>query len=280
MSESGESGRRAPAVLEAVFDRLEESPGRSEAAPSIFRAEALAHLDVAEEIDNRLSLVTRRTWLALLGAALLCAAVVVLTAFAPIERAVNGTGRVLDPPGVLRLEAQHDGNVTAVVPAPGTAVVVGDTLGSVQVGDVTEPAATAPANGTVWQVFVGLGQQVSTGDLIATVLPITSGSRALVSLPEPVAASIEPGSAVTVRSLDGHVASTVKGTVEAVGPPLPADAVAEVLGAATGSTLSGNEATAVVVVRLNENLREGSLVDVRIVTSRSTLLRRLLGSES
>lgn len=81
-------------VIGAILDQVE---ARAEAAPKaseLFRAQALEHLDVAADVDARLTLVSRRSWLAIATIGLVLSCGIVWAALTPSIGAVEAKGRV------------------------------------------------------------------------------------------------------------------------------------------------------------------------------------------
>lgn len=264
------SREQSSSLLDAVFERLEES-GSADGSSSVFRAEALASLNVPEEIDNRLRLVSRRTWLALSGVAFVVVASAIAAAVVPIHRTVAGTGRVVEVPGVVGLEAVESGRLELVLPS-GTAVRSGDEVARLVNPTGASVSVRADRDGRIWQEFAAVGEFVQAGALIATLLPDGDGTTVLVAVPEAEAAGVRSGMKVTVTA----GSKMVSGGVESIGPPLPSSAVSSRLALAVDSSSQ----FIVLVIRVDQPLVSGELVSVLVTTSRSTVVRSVLHAQA
>ena len=268
MPASRGQGQRPSTLLDAVFERLEDPRGLHKTS-SVFRAEALASLDVAEEIDNRLTLVARRTWLAMAGIAMLVAAATVASVLVPIRRTVSGVGRALEAPGVVKVEAAESGRLEFLVPS-GTEVRFGDEIARVVLPTGRSRSVTAESDGRIWQEFVAVGEFVEAGEVIVTLLPDGDGRSVLVAVTESAATQVRVGMTATLT----FASLTVSGVVQSVGPPLAAQDVADRL------ALSVDESSPVVVlvIAADEPLPVGSPVTALVSTSKSTVMRSILHS--
>jgi multidrug resistance efflux pump len=267
MADSGSTKRGPSDILDAIFDRVADQPARSDAASILFRQRALERLDVADEVDNQLPLVSRRSWLLVVGLAMVLAAVGVWMALTPSVTAVTGPGRVVGPPGVIPVVSPVSGTLDTVSLDEGAVVAAGDVMAVVATG-TGNIAVLAPAGGTVWQVGAASGVGVEVGTVLATVLPPGSESSVLLAVPESAAVDIETGMKVNVSS-----GQNVTGTVTGVANALPAaDA-----GSRVGLPLEDGELVVVVTVDTNAALQPGALAQGQVVVSDETVLRRLLG---
>lgn len=260
-----EPPKRRSDILDAIFEQVADQPERSETANLIFRPNALAQLDVAAEIDNQLPLVSRRSWLLLVGVVLLLAGFGLWAAVTPSVRATSAMARVANSPGAIVVAAPGDGTLVAPLP-PGTRVRQGQVLARVRTGG-TPLLVRATAAGTIWQALASAGDAMSTGAQVASILPAGSDREVLVVLGQEQAGGIVPGLVVRIAGTD------LVGRVTAISAPMPAaDAAARTaLGPVPGSY------AVIVTAQFPEPLPAGSLVAADVVLSQSTVLERIWG---
>lgn len=256
-------GRKGSDVLDAILDKVAQAPQHTGPANTLFRARALDQLDVADEVDTRLPLVSRRSWLALVGVGLLVLAFALWAALTPSVTSITASGRVMADPGAVPVAATTSGVVGSVV-EPGRSVRAGEPVATI---DDTE--VTATVEGTVWQTPVVTGATVQAGEPVVTLLPPDSSGQVLLPVPEASAGSIREGMTVRVAGPGGGAA----GTVRSVSGPLSGTDVS----ARTGLVFDDTTTYVLVAVSLQNPLPPGSAVGATIVLSEGTVLTRLLG---
>lgn len=254
--------------------QLDPSPRRRPSAPDfrlsnpIFRERALGQLDVAVEIDNQLPLVRRRTWLVVLGVAIVAAAVLLWAALTPSQTSVSAAGRAVAAGGVVQLSPMSPGTVASEAPASGQKVALGETVFTVETMSGTVPVKAFVA-GSIWQVLVRMGSGVDEGQVLATVLPEGSENTVLLAVPESASKGVVAGQQVIING-------TPSGTVTSTSPPLPAKEV----GASVGLPLSDSQLYVPVLVSLDTAITAGTEVEARIVLTSESVLERLAGLTS
>lgn len=82
-------------VIDAILDQVEDRPGPNAHSTKLYRAEALEHLDVATDVDKRLVLVTRRSWLAIVAIGVIIACGLIWAALTPSIESVPAQGRTV-----------------------------------------------------------------------------------------------------------------------------------------------------------------------------------------
>lgn len=264
-----------PSTLPANHQEADAIPGapdpRTDARPDpsrLFRAQALAQLDVSAELDNQLPLVPRRAWLLLVGAGAIVIAFLAWCAFTPSVEYVKAEGRVLGPPGLLQVAATSQGTVQEVLVEPGDSISSGTAI-VLLATDTGTLSARALAEGTVWQLAAQPGDPITVGQQLTTLLPPGSGGHLTLAIPETEAADVRVGMKV-VGSLSKPI-----GRVESVRAPLQPDVAQEL--AALDLEREPGANVVLVYVRLDQPMTAGSLVQASVVTSSSTILRRMLG---
>ncbi len=261
-------GRRSSDVLDAIFARVDAEPEQPDRAATLFRAQALAHLDVAAEVDNQLPLISRRSWLLPAGLGVIVAAFGVWASLTPAVTSVAAPARVIAAPGALPVVAPADGVVSTIDVSPGDDVTAGQPIATIRTA-AGEVLVTAATDGTAWQLPVVPGTAVPAGEPLLTLLPDGSARQALVPVPEADAANIRTG-----MSVDLVAGPIVGGTVQSVSAPISAADAGERL----GMVLPAGTAYVIVAAALDEPVAPGTSGRAEIVLAEGTVISRLLGS--
>ncbi|MGB4324954.1 MAG: hypothetical protein WBJ33_06810 [Candidatus Nanopelagicales bacterium] len=266
-----EGGRHKSEVLEAIFDAVEDAPKESAGTGShLFRAKALAQLDIPKQIDNLLPVTSRRLWLAIAGVAVAIIAGLVYAGGTTVTASVSAAGRAIASPGLENATSPTEVLVEQVLVAPGTPVNSGQ-----KVLAATD-AAGAPASvhslidGTVWQVFVAPGVSLPRGESAVTILPDGSDNSLLVPLLESEAAVVSVGQSAEIATGEG----VFKGVVSDIAPaPMPGS----VLGARTGLPLDPLATYINVAITTKSAITPGTEASVEIIQSQESLLLKIVG---
>jgi biotin carboxyl carrier protein len=267
-----DGARRQSGVLDAIFDVVEDKPEQSQgSAANVFRAKALAEIDVPKQVDNLLPLTSRRSWLALVGVGLVIVAGLVYAGTIVQTKSVTATGRAVAAAGVAVAASPVGQVLSAVLVQDGSAIRAGEPVAEGVAADASTVQVVSPIDGTVWQVLGSVGGILSPGQTAATILPVGSGETILVAVPESQSAEVTEGLTVNI---DGTGAAST-GTVTAVGAaPIPS----EVAGQRLGIQLPPGEQMTMVTVSLAEPIPAGMSLTAQIVISEQTLLQQLTGT--
>lgn len=268
-----ESGRRkrGSGVLDAIFQAVEDKPESAQQGASPFRASALANLDVPVQVDNLLPITSRRTWLAVVGVALVIVAFLGYAAATTKVSAVYATGRAVGAGGVAQVVSAGAGVLTEVMAGEQAPVRAGAAFAHAVGPDGRAFDVLSPITGQVWQSLVLGGGTVLPGTAIATVLPEGSDQSVLVAMDEAAVASITEAERIDVSLASGE--GTTATLVSISTAPVPADVAA----ARTGEPLAGDGLMSMVVLQPKTALPAGAEVQVSFVLSESTLLKSMLG---
>jgi multidrug efflux pump subunit AcrA (membrane-fusion protein) len=267
-----DSARRQSGVLDAIFDVVEDKPDLSQgSAANVFRAKALAEIDVPKQVDNLLPLTSRRYWLALVGMGLVIVAGLVYAGAIVQTTSVTVTGRAVAASGMAVAASPVGQVIAAVLVQDGSTVRAGQPLAEGVAVDASVTQVVSPIDGTVWQVLGSVGGILAPGQTAATILPVGSGDTILVAVPESQSAEVTTGLTVNVS---GTSASST-GTVTAMSSgPIPS----ELAGQRLGIQLPPGDQMTMVTVSLAEPIPAGMSLTAQIVISQQTLLQQLTGS--
>lgn len=256
-------GKRRSDLLDSILDTIEDT-AQPDKSSQMFRPEALKQLDVATEVDNQLPLVSRRSWLVVMGAAVIIAGFLAWAALTPTVDSVSTTGRMVTAPGLVPIVAPEPGVLSAFDVPPGNSLLEGQTAGALRTPTGEVPLVSS-ATGQVWQLLVTPGEVAAAGESIATVLPPGSDRSLLAAVPEQQSLPMRAG-------MEVDVASGAAGQVVSVGAPIPAAEVLQRTGIDVGQP--GNYS--IVAIDVSEPLPAGSLLPAKIILGKTTILNRVL----
>ena len=256
-------------IIDASSGNVDDQTTSERTGSKLFRPRALAQIDVAAELDNQLPLVPRRSWLLLVGAGAIVVAFLAWCAFTPSVEYVEAQGRVLAPPGLVQVASEDLGTVREVLVQPGAIMMPGSPVATLMT-EQGKTTARAVGAGTVWQIAVEPGDPITVGQLLATLLPPESRDYATLAVPEPEAVDVRVGMSVVGRD------SRPLGSIVTIAAPVPPERAREQSALEIESDSRQN--VVLMAVRLGSPMTAGSLIQARVVTSASTVLRRILGS--
>jgi HlyD family secretion protein len=102
----------------------------------LFRREALERVASPERLDDLVTIVAPRDWMALGAAAVLTLAVVAWSVWGTLPTTVNGHGVIVRPRQVVAIQAASEGRVIAFTVQPGTRVEAGALIARLDRGEV------------------------------------------------------------------------------------------------------------------------------------------------
>ena len=265
-----ESGRRRSDVLDAIFEAVEEKPTDASTPSShLFRAKALAQVDIPKQIDNLLPITSPKIWIAIAGVAGVLFAAIIYAAGTPQVTSVTTTGRAVAESGVVTVGTIDEFVLNRMEVTEGIEVRQGALLAEGTGADGATVTLTAPADGTIWQILASQGQVLSGGAAVLTILPTGSDTQVFVPVPQGASSGVQVGQSAQVLGADFAVSGTVSAVSET---PLPSDRAA----ALTSLTLNPADTYIYVSIAIDEMITPGAQVTVEIIESESTVLRELV----
>ncbi len=265
-----ESGRRRSDVLDAIFEVVEEKPTDASTPSShLFRAKALAQIDIPKQIDNLLPITSPKIWIAIAGVAGVLFAAIIYAAGTPQVTSVTTTGRAVAESGVVTVGTIDEFVLNRMEVTEGIEVRQGTLLAEGTGADGATVTLTAPADGTIWQILASQGQVLSGGAAVLTILPTGSDTHVFVPVPQGASSGVQVGQSAQVLGANFAVSGTVSAVSET---PLPSDRAA----ALTSLTLNPADTYIYVSIAIDEMITPGAQVTVEIIESESTVLRELV----
>jgi len=265
-----ESGRRRSDVLDAIFEAVEEKPAEASTPSShLFRAKALAQIDIPKQIDNLLPITSPKIWIAIAGVAGVLIAAIIYAAGTPQVTSVTTTGRAVAELGVVTVGTIDEFVLNRMEVTEGIEVRQGAFLAEGTGAEGATVTLIAPADGTIWQILASPGQVLANGSAVLTILPPGSDTHVFVPVPQAASSGVQLGQSAKVLG----PGFAVSGTVSAISAtPLPSDRAA----ALTSLTLNPADTYIYVSISTDEAITPGAQVTVEIIESESTLLSDLV----
>lgn len=265
-----ESGRRRSDVLDAIFEAVEEKPAEASTPSShLFRAKALAQVDIPKQIDNLLPITSPKIWIAIAGIAGVLFAAIIYAAGTPQVTSVTITGRAVAESGVVTVGTIDEFVLNKMEVTEGITVRQGELLAKGTGAGSATVTLTAPTAGTIWQILASPGQVLAGGSAVLTILPPDSGTQVFVPVPQGASSGVKVGQSAQILGSGFAVSGTVSAISET---PLPSDRAA----ALTSLTLNPADTYIYASISTDEAITPGAQVTVTIIESESTLLRELV----
>lgn len=219
-----EGGRRRSDVLDAIFEAVEEKPAEaSTPASNLFRAKALAQVDIPKQIDNLLPITSPKIWIAVAGVAGVLIAAIIYAAGTPQVTSVTATGRTVAESGVVTVGTIDEFVLNKMEVTEGIEVRQGELLAQGTGAAGATVTLTAPTDGTIWQILASPGQALAGGATVLTILPPDSNTQVLVPVPQDASSGVQVGQSAQIFGPGFAVIGTVSSISET---PLPSDRAA------------------------------------------------------
>jgi len=209
-----DSGRRRSDVLDAIFEAVEEKPAEASTPSShLFRAKALAQVDIPKQIDNLLPITSPKIWIAIAGVAGVLIAVIIYAAGTPQVTSVTTSGRAVAEMGVVTVGTIDEFTLTDMQVSEGESVREGEFLAEGTGAEGATVVLTAPAEGTIWQILASPGQVLASGSAVLTILPPGSDTHVFVPVPQAASNGVQVGQSAKVFGADFAASACIKGFV-------------------------------------------------------------------
>jgi pyruvate/2-oxoglutarate dehydrogenase complex dihydrolipoamide acyltransferase (E2) component len=207
----------------------------------MYRAGAVGHLSSPEQLDTEVRLVRPAGWIALGAVGLVLIAFIVWCFVGTVKTTFPAAGVLSTQYGTVNSVAPDVGTVAEVFVTQGEEVASGDPVATVQTaeGNVTVKAA---ADGTVVEMLAYPSDAVEAGGTIATIQPDDESLRCYAFVPVDSSQPIKPGMPVQISltTVPSEEYGLLLGTVTRVGTH-PATR------AGVGALLNNDEITDIVV---------------------------------
>lgn len=156
--------------VEDTAELGETSDGASSGRP-LSDPGATSSTSPVQVLDERLKVTTPRTWMVLVGVALLLAAGLVWSILGEAPTEVHGQSIMLPPEGLYDVGVGVEGYVQELLVTPGDVVSEGQTLARIRQSNGQVTDVKAAVAGTVVSLLVKRGTFSRAGDPVATLEP-------------------------------------------------------------------------------------------------------------
>lgn len=187
-------------------------------ARDIFRHSAIEKLSSVSQLSKLLVVVRIRGWIVLLSLMAILVAIVVWSVVGQIPIITTGKGILLAPSAQFPIKSPHEGVVKEIFVRSQQKVTEGTPIMELTSGTVI----VAPHKGKIFQIDVGEGEPVKTGDLLlwfqTKVFP--SDFEVYSFIPAEVGERIRKGMHVTIdlNAIDSQKYGQIIGKVKRVAP--------------------------------------------------------------
>jgi hypothetical protein len=146
---------------------MSERPGAN-----LFRASALRAVDTLDGLDEVMTIVPARSWIALSALSVALLAGILWAIFGRVPVVVRGTGVIAGSGGTRPVVVLSDGYLVDSPLPIGATVRRGDVIARVRTSAMETSPLRAPVAGVVIDVAFGAGAAVKPGDTIVTLEPL------------------------------------------------------------------------------------------------------------
>lgn len=195
---------------------------------NLFRKQALDKLTAPDRLDERLTLIPPRRWLALAALAFTLAVAALWGTFGRISTQVRGAGMLLEESGFRNIASLAGGVMARLNVQEGDRVEKGDILARLDLfeqasgmdPDLHRAQLTSPVRGTIVNIQKSEGDPVAPGDVVFLLQPSCDDRLvAAAFIPAAQSKNVRPGQPVYVAPshIEPQRAGYVRGTVRQVG---------------------------------------------------------------
>ena len=146
----------------------------------LYRKTSLEKLSNPEQLDTELRITSPLSWLALLGVALVFAAVILWSIFGTLPETVSVSGMVVSQTNLGVICAEDYGTVSRFEKQAGDQVQAGDVTAVIKAGDGTEYQVLAEQAGQITAVLAEAGEEIYPGKELFRYTPQAESAQAAV----------------------------------------------------------------------------------------------------
>ena len=186
----------------------------------LYRKTSLEKLSNPEQLDTELRITSPLSWLALLGAALAAAAVILWSIFGTLPETVSVSGMVVSQTNLGVICAEDYGTVSRFEKQAGDQVQAGDVTAVIKAGDGTEYQVLAEQAGQITAVLAEAGEEIYPGKELFRYTPQAESAQAAVFyVPTAQAGQLKKDMKVLVSptSVDSQKYGRMEAWIEEVG---------------------------------------------------------------
>lgn len=164
----------------------------------LYRKTSLERIANPEQLDRAITVSSPMSWLALLGVAVIFAAVLVWAFFGSLPKTVTVAGIAAHGENAWAVSSDYAGVLARYTVTQGAAVTAGTPIAELRLDNGETKTVCADIDGSVSFLFFDLSgdapaQRVEVGTELARMTPNGGGTVALCYLPMTQAADVEPG---------------------------------------------------------------------------------------
>ena len=165
----------------------------------LYRETALEKLSSPDRLDCMLKVSSPMSWLAVIAAALICAAVVLWSFFGRIPKIEKGFGILCDPYNTNTVYSEYGGIVSEILVSEGSKIRIGTDVIRIKDRNGETRTVSSCHNGIVSEILVAVGMNVNTLGEVIRISPDTDSSPVAVCyVPLSVSKQLSPGMSANV----------------------------------------------------------------------------------
>ena len=146
----------------------------------LYRKSALERISSPEQLDQALTVTSPMSWLALAAATFLVVAVVIWSCVGKLPITVGTSGIIASPVSTNAVYSAESGTAVSVLVYPGSEIHIGDPVLTYKIGSGDVRTLKSDQVGTVTNVVVNAGDEITQGNEVIRVSPKVSSDQVVV----------------------------------------------------------------------------------------------------
>ncbi|HEX2916142.1 MAG TPA: NHLP bacteriocin system secretion protein [Chloroflexia bacterium] len=186
--------------------------------PAVYRQSAIDRLATPEELDNLIQVTSRKSWIALIGLAMVVIVAIIWGFLGAIPSVMQARGVLIKPDGILDIKSAEAGSLLNLSVVPGQSVKQGQVIGQVRTSGATPVDLISPATGTVLDLNLEKGQKVDTTTSVGRIEASDQPLRGLIYISLAEGKRLKPGTKVQIAPSNVQTAKSgyLLGTISSI----------------------------------------------------------------
>ena len=146
----------------------------------LYRKSALEKISSPEQLDKALTVTSPLSWIALAAVTVMIVVTIVWSVIGTIPTTVSAMGIISSPVSTNALYTPESGKVDAIRVHLGSELSFGTPILTYRTGNGDVRTISSDQVGTVTQIMVNVGDEITQGSEVARLSPVASGSQVIV----------------------------------------------------------------------------------------------------
>lgn len=186
----------------------------------LYRKSSIEKLSNPEQLDRTITISSHLSWLALIGIALIIAAVVAWSIMGTLSTTINVSGIIVSPENVCTEFSDYSGTIEKIYISAGNSFSKDAKIADIRTLDGTLKSITAKSSGKAFAPLKNIGDPIFSGSEVARFTP-TDMSRqiAVCYVPSVQAQQLKENMRVLIYPMntDGSKSGHLEATIQSVG---------------------------------------------------------------